>query len=215
MDKIDVKSANGACPRSTPDRPDESVLRAPLPTFTLSLFAAVIALCLVVGSTSLAHAENIISVGVVGGERSAHASTVTFETSLAADGRYIQIGTATLIVDDASGTNAGWQVTISALAPSAPDSSDGNHASPEIAMLAGLSAPQLLAGQRIDGHGGPFLPGVNAAGDLRSPRTVLVSEPGFGKGSYRQEITIVRTLPSDPAARDATMTLSVTIAPRS
>jgi hypothetical protein len=201
-------------PRSTPNRPDEPVLRTPLPTFTHRLLAALVALSLVFGSTSSTLAENSVSVGVVGGERSAHASTVAFETVLSDDGQYVQIGTATLFVDDASGTNAGWQVTISALEPGSVDSSEVTRAS-DITVLADLSAPLHLTGQKIDAHGGPFLPGVSTAGDLRSPRTVLVSEPGFGKGSYRQEITIIRALPSDYAARDSAMTLSVTIAPRS
>jgi hypothetical protein len=41
----------------------------------------------------------------------------------------------------------------------------------------------------------------------------MVSEPGFGKGTYRQELTVIRSLPGNPADRAVSVTLMVTINP--
>jgi hypothetical protein len=201
--------------RKTLHRAVQAVVRTRNRIFPLGLLTALIVLSLVLGHSSTALAKNEVRIGVVGGDRTAYASTLTFRTATSEDGRQFQIGAATVFVDDASGTNAGWQVAISALESGSSPSYVLVATSPELSFLTDLSAPLHVAGQQIDARGGPFIPTVATAGDLHSPRTVLISEPGYGKGRYQQQITVIRALPADPAQRSSTMTLAVTITPRS
>jgi hypothetical protein len=148
-----------------------------------------------------ASAENAVSIAVSGGQRSAHLSTATFQTVRAEHGLEIQVGTAILIVDDSSGTNAGWSVTLDVV---------DTAGAPQVAIAA-VSSPRHLAGQEITVDGGPAVPGIAPGGTLRSPHVVLLAEPGYGKGRYEQQITLVRALPAASSSQDVADSLAVTI----
>lgn len=148
-----------------------------------------------------AHAENSVSIAVRGGERVAHASAVTFDPIRMEQGRRYQTGTATLTIDDASGTNAGWVVAIHLAEPTGAQ---------RVALVA-VSAPRRLAGQEIAVQGGPVLPAIAPVGMLDTSRVVLLAESGHGKGRYELRLTLIRELPNEDAPP---LALAVTIAPR-
>lgn len=62
--------------RDAPPEPGEGALRARPGQNTPRILVALIAIALTLGFTPLVHADNTVRVGVIGGERSAHATTV-------------------------------------------------------------------------------------------------------------------------------------------
>lgn len=163
----------------------------------LRLFALVALLALFWPAPALA--SNTVTAVVTGGDRSARASTIQFEQIMELAGQRYQLGSGTLVIDDASGTNAGWRVAISVPG--------------EDVQLTALAAPRLIVGQAIDAQSGPVAPVTNALGPLTSPRVVLAAAPGFGKGQYELAFSVVRALPASGAS--ASLTLTVTITPAS
>ncbi|MCC6790418.1 MAG: hypothetical protein IT336_01970 [Thermomicrobiales bacterium] len=153
------------------------------------------------GQGMSAQAANSVSIAVRGGERVAHASAVTFDPIQVEQGRRYQTGTATLTIDDASGTNAGWVVAIHLAEPTGAQ---------HVALVA-VSAPRRLAGQEIAVQGGPVLPAITPVGMLDAPRVVLLAEPGHGKGRYEIRLTLIRELSTEDAPP---LALAVTIVPR-
>ncbi len=175
------------------------------PTIILVRFVA-ISLAMSSTAPSFAYAKNAVSIGVIGGERFAHVSAVDFEPIVFVDGRPFQIGTATVYVDDLSGTGAGWQVTIGLAG-----SDDTLMAADEQStFILSVTLPRLIVGQGIDDAGGPFSSEL-VAGNLRQSRIIMSAQPGFGKGNYQMVVTIARALPGDPSALASELAISVTI----
>jgi hypothetical protein len=195
-------------------RPAKGAMNSLARIYSARLVPILIALCFGIGHVADVGADNSVNVSVVGGERTARATSVTFETRTAPDGSFYQIGMGTLFIDDSSGSNAGWQVSIGTAEPAAP-ATVTDAGSRATAFVSEISSPIHLAGQSIDQVGGPFLPAYPIAGDLGTPRTVVVSESGFGKGRYRVELTIARELPVGVDDSSLPLSLSVTISPRS
>lgn len=168
------------------------------PTPYLVRVAVVVALIALLSPGS-ALADTTVVARVVGGDRGAAATWIRFDRIVELDGHRYQFGSGTLTIDDASGTNAGWRVVVSA-------PGDG-------LVLTALSAPRLIVGQAIDAQAGPAAATATALGRLDTPRAVVAAEPGYGKGRYELTFVVAREIPAGGA--DDSVSLSVTITPAS
>src|SRR4051812_41216082 len=83
--------------------------------------------------SSSALASNTVSISNQGGQRSAFLTPVTFSSPIIAGDLFLQTGSATLYVDDSSGTNLAWSVEI------AVEPSPG-----EVVSLAPGNGPALI-----------------------------------------------------------------------
>ncbi len=157
-------------------------------------------------------AQTTITMTITGGPR-----TVSINPDFVAlDVRYSEEpqsinGSATVTVDDLSGTGAGWHVTLQAT-DLIYSGADGSSSIPAANLaVTSASAPVMLTGQSIDAFGGPKMPDSNATGSLDQPRTVLLSNPDHGQGRYTQDLGLTVTIPAMSQAGSYTGTLIVSI----
>jgi hypothetical protein len=121
-------------------------------------------------------------------------------------------GTLTLTARDATGSAAGWHVTIQSSDFVYAGSNGGSDISALAFAVTSAGAPTMTAGQAVDATGGPKVPAANATGTLNQPRAVLQAAPGFGSGTYTQAIGVSLNIPGQARAGTYTGTLTVTIA---
>lgn len=113
-------------------------------------------------------------------------------------------------IDAATGEAEGWTVTV--------QSSDlvysGDHGGQNIPAanlaIAVANQPTYISGDGIDPANGPFAPAGGATGSLDQPRTVLLSNPGFGHGVYQQVLDLLFTIPGDSKVGDYSGTITFT-----
>lgn len=117
-------------------------------------------------------------------------------------------GNVELTVDDSSATGDGWNVTV--------QSSDfvytGDNAGTAIPAanfaLTSAGTPVVVAGQGIDGTGGPRA--MTQTGTLDAARTVIEAGAGFGQGEYTQDLGVALTVPGQSRAGTYTGTVTTT-----
>jgi hypothetical protein len=170
---------------------------------------AVLALGLVLSIPALA--SESLKQSVESGDRSASVSGVDLGTVDYSHESQSSTGSISILVDDSTGSNAGWNVTLQV-----SDFTDGDRVI-EAGNLAITSAgtPTVLAGQEIDAENGPKVPSIGGAGSLDVARKVLNANEGFGKGTYSQELDVELTIPGQTLAGNygANLTVNVTAGP--
>ena len=162
-----------------------------------------------IGFAAPTWATNTVTQSVVGGSRSATALGLTFGSVTSSHGEQFATAMLTLMIDDSSGTGAGWDVKIqsSAFAYAGPLSGSSI---PAPSLSIGTSASVVsTAGKAVDPLNGPL---AGSAGSLDHPRTVLSASPNYGLGTYVQHIPITLRMPAQTREGTYTSTLSITIA---
>lgn len=151
-----------------------------------------------------AHADNTVSVTITGGSRSASIADATLGSVNYSHSDQTTTGTLTLTVDDSSGSDQGWNVTVQA-----DNFANGSYSIPAGNFsITTYGSVTKIAGQDIDVTNGPL---TNATGTLDAARKVLYANAGFGKGEYTLPIDVQLTIPGTTVAGTYTSTLTVTI----
>lgn len=163
-----------------------------------------------------AMADDSVTTEIQPGDLTAYVSAATitaFEYSHAA---HTVDGTMTLNVDDSTGSNSGWFVTIESSDFVWSEGTGGAESGTDIPAanfaLTSAGTPAMTAGQAVDPTNGPKVPETSPIGELGTPRTVVEAAEGYGNGTYTQELGVDLDIPAYSAAGTYTGTLTTTIA---
>lgn len=120
-----------------------------------------------------------------------------------------------LTAGDATGSGAGWRVTVQSSDFAYTGSSGGTAIPAARFSIASAGAPAMISGQGVE-SGGPRVPaGSAASGTLDQPRTVLQADAGSGAGTYSQGLAVRLDIPGQSRAGTyvATLMISMSAAP--
>lgn len=176
-------------------------------TRTMMVIAALALTVLIAGS---ALAAESVTQAVDGGDRSASVSGVNLSAVNYSHETQSSSGTISLSVDDSTGSDAGWNVTLQA-----SDFTDGDRVIGAGNFgIVNAGGPGLVVGQEIDGANGPTVP-AGATGSLDGARKVLYANQGYGKGTYTQELDVELLVPGQTLAGNygANLTVNITAGP--
>lgn len=148
-------------------------------------------------------ASSDADVGVSGGTRSVSLGSLSFGQINYSHDNQTKTSSVNLTVDDSTGSDLGWNVTVQAT-----DFTDGDRVIPASNfVISSAGKPAASSGQAIGGSG-PF---AGETGSLDSPRKVLLAEPGAGKGTYNQTLNLKLTIPGQSLAGSYSSSLTATI----
>ncbi|MEA2583271.1 MAG: WxL domain surface cell wall-binding [Thermomicrobiales bacterium] len=164
-------------------------------------------------------AVDTVSLAVTPGSRSASVADLTLTSVAYSHAVQAQTGSMTLTANDATGSGAGWNVTILSSA-FAYTGTNGGTAIPAVNFsLASAAAPAMTAGQAVDATGtdvaptGPQLGALaGVSGTLETARKVLRAGAAYGQGTYTQGLNVSLSIPAQSRAGTYTGTLTTTIA---
>lgn len=172
---------------------------------TVRALAGILAAGLVTGvMAGPALGANRVNQSVEPGTRSV-ISDLSLDSVTSAGDRTIS-GTLIVTVDDATGTGAGWDVTIRASAlvnttsPAAPEIPASS------LTLGDPGEPMVIAGQAVHTRHGPF---AGSGGSLDVARTVISAGENHGLGTYTQSVPMTLQIPPGAASGMYTGTLTV------
>jgi hypothetical protein len=151
-----------------------------------------------------------VTQSVEGGDRSASVSGVDLGTVSYSHEQQSSVGSISILVDDSTGSNAGWNVTLQA-----SDFTDGDRViSASNFAIVGAGYPAHIAGQEISAELGPKVAG-GGTGSLNTARKILHASEGYGKGTYAQELDVELTVPGQTLAGNygASLTVNITAGP--
>jgi hypothetical protein len=136
------------------------------------------------------------------------ARTVTGSTVLAASDSTLLCTPQILLVP---AVGSGWNVSLRAsdFLYSGPNNGAGIPAGN--LAVASVQAPVRQSGMAVDQVHGPRVPATSPAGSLDQTRVVLTADPGYGCGTYTQQINLALTLPANTRAGTYTSTITTTI----
>ena len=176
----------------------------------LVLAFAVSTVMIAILSTSALAADTVIQV-INGGARAASVANLTLTPLTYSNSAQANAGTMTLTVDDASGTGAGWNVTILSSAFVYTGSNSGTDIPAANFSLTAAATPVMTAGQAVDATNGPKVPASSPIGTLDSARKVIQANANYGLGTYTQALSVSLTVPAQSRAGTYTGTLTTTI----
>jgi hypothetical protein len=152
-----------------------------------------------------------VTQSVEGGDRSASVSGVDLGSVSYSHEQQSSSGSISILVDDSTGSNAGWNVTLQA-----SDFTDGDRViDAGNFAIVGAGNPSHVVGQEIDAANGPKVPTGGGTGSLDVARKVLHASEGYGKGTYGQELDVELTVPGQTLAGNygASLTVNITAGP--
>ena len=152
-----------------------------------------------------------VTQSVEGGDRSASVSGVDLGSIGYSHEQQTSGGSISILVDDSTGSNAGWNVTLQA-----SDFTDGNRViGAGNFAIVGAGTPTHIAGQEISAEFGPKVPWNGGTGSLDTARKILSASEGYGKGTYGQELDVELTVPGQTLAGTygANLTVNITAGP--
>jgi hypothetical protein len=161
-------------------------------------------------ATTVLAADTVIQV-INGGVRTASVANLTLTPLAYSNSAQANAGTMTLTVDDASGTGAGWNVTIQSSAFVYTGSNSGTDIPAANFSLTAAATPVMTAGQAVDGTNGPKVPASSPIGTLDSARKVIQANANYGLGTYTQALSVSLTVPAQSRVGTYTGTLTTTI----
>jgi hypothetical protein len=156
-------------------------------------------------------ADTVVQV-VNGGARTASVANLTLTPLSYSNSAQSNTGTMTLNVDDASGTGAGWNVTIQTSSFVYSGANNGANIPAANLSLTSAAAPAMTAGQAVDATNGPKVPASSPIGTLDSARKVIQANADYGLGTYTQALGVSLSVPAQSRAGTYTGTLTTTIA---
>ena len=123
-----------------------------------------------------------------------------------------QSGTMVLTVDDSTGSDAGWNVTVQASDFIFDDVvANGADIPASGFTLQSAGQPVVSVGQAVDPSNGPMVPVTSPDGlSLDAARKVVQANAGYGKGEYTQDLGVELQIPAQALAGTYTSTLTVT-----
>ena len=163
----------------------------------------------ILATTALA-ADTVIQV-INGGARTASVANLTLAPLTYSNSAQANAGTMTLTVDDASGTGAGWNVTIQSSAFVYTGSNSGTDIPAANFSLTAAATPVMTAGQGVDATNGPKVPASSPIGTLDSARKVIQANANYGLGTYTQALSVSLAVPAQSRVGTYTGTLTTTI----
>jgi hypothetical protein len=155
-------------------------------------------------------ADTVVQV-VNGGARTASVADLTLTPLTYSNNAQSNAGTMTLTVDDASGTGAGWNVTIQSSAFVYSGANNGTNIPAANFSLTAAATPIMTAGQAVDATNGPKVPASSPVGTLDSARKVIQANANYGLGTYTQALSVSLSVPAQSRAGTYTGTLTTTI----
>jgi hypothetical protein len=155
-------------------------------------------------------ADTVVQV-ITGGTRSASVANLTLSALTYSNSAQTNTGTMTLTVDDASGTGAGWNVTILSSDFVYTGSNGGTDIPAVNFSLAAAATPVRTAGQAVDATNGPKVPATSPIGTLDSARKVIQANANYGLGTYTQALDVSLSVPAQSRVGTYTGTLTTTI----
>ncbi len=155
-------------------------------------------------------ADTVVQV-VNGGARTASVANLTLTPLTYSNNAQSNAGTMTLTVDDASGTGAGWNVTILSSAFVYSGANNGANIPAANFSLTAAATPVMTAGQAVDGTNGPKVPATSPVGTLDSARKVIQANADYGLGTYTQALNVSLSVSAQSRAGTYTGTLTTTI----
>lgn len=156
-------------------------------------------------------AADTVTQVVNGGARTASVADLTLTPLTYSNNAQANAGTMTLTVDDASGTGAGWNVTIQSSAFVYSGSNNGTNIPAVNFSLTAAATPVMTAGQAVDATNGPKVPATSPVGTLNSARKVIQANADYGLGTYTQALSVSLNVPAQSRAGTYTGTLTTTI----
>jgi hypothetical protein len=156
-------------------------------------------------------ADTVVQV-VNGGARTASVADLTLTPLSYSNNAQSNAGTMTLTVDDASGTGAGWNVTLQSSAFVYSGANSGTDIPAANFSLTAAATPVMTAGQAVDATNGPKVPASSPVGTLDSARKLIQANADYGLGTYTQALSVSLSVPAQSRAGTYTGTLTTTIA---
>lgn len=155
-------------------------------------------------------ADTVVQV-VNGGARTASVADLTLTPLSYSNNAQSNAGTMTLTVDDASGTGAGWNVTLQSSAFVYSGANSGTDIPAANFSLTAAATPVMTAGQAVDATNGPKVPASSPVGTLDSARKLIQANADYGLGTYTQALSVSLSVPAQSRAGTYTGTLTTTI----
>lgn len=155
-------------------------------------------------------ADTVVQV-INGGARTASVADLTLTPLTYSNNAQANAGSMTLTVDDASGTGAGWNVTIQSSAFVYSGANNGTNIPAANFSLTSAATPVMTAGQAVDVTNGPKVPASSPVGTLDSARKVIQANANYGLGTYTQALGVSLSVPAQSRAGTYTGTLTTTI----
>ncbi|HUG14433.1 MAG TPA: hypothetical protein VMM78_05370 [Thermomicrobiales bacterium] len=155
-----------------------------------------------------AMANGTIVQALDGGTRSASIAGASLGALSYSHTSQVSTGSVTLTVDDSTGSDLGWNVTVQSSALAYTGSFSGVPLAASNLLIGMPGAPAVVTGQAIDGANGPL---AASGGTLDTPRKVIYANAGYGKGQYTQSLPVELTVPGMTIAGTYTATLIVDI----
>lgn len=159
-----------------------------------------------------AFAADTVTQAVTAGTRTTSVANLTLAAVAYSHSAQTSTGSMTLTADDASGSGAGWNVTILSSAFVYTGTNSGTNIPAANFSLTSAAAPTATAGQAVDATGGPKVPTVSPVGTLDSARKTVQANASFGQGTYTQALGVSLSIPAQSRAGTYTGTLTTTIA---
>ena len=156
-------------------------------------------------------AADTVTQVINGGARTASVANLALTPLTYANTAQANTGTLTLTVDDASGTGAGWNVTIQSSAFVYSGANGGTNIPAANFSLTAAATPAMTAGQAVDATNGPKVPASSPIGTLDSARKVIQANANYGLGTYTQALDVSLSIPAQSRVGTYTGTLTTTI----
>lgn len=162
-----------------------------------------------------AFAADTVVQALNGGTRTASVADMNFAAVNYSHAQQNNTGSMTLTVDDATGSGAGWNVTIQSSNFVYSGANNGTDIPAANFSVTTANAPAMTAGQAVDNTNGPKVPDTGATGSLDSAKKVIHANAGFGSGTYTQALAVQLVIPAQSRAGTytGTLTTSITAAP--
>jgi hypothetical protein len=165
-----------------------------------------------------AFAADTVTQSVTAGTRTASVADLGLGAVAYSHTAQTPTGSMTLTVDDSTGSNAGWDVTIQTSAFVYSGANGGANIPAANFSLTSAAALTATAGQAVDAVNGPAVPsattnpvGGSPVGTLDSARKTVAANLAYGNGTYTQGLDVSLLIPAQSAAGTYTGTLTTTV----
>lgn len=165
-------------------------------------------LALSLASAALA-ADSSVTQAVIAADRTALLDDLTLSAVAYSHAEQTSPGTMVLSVEDATGTDEGWNVTIESSDLGYTGDHNGENIPASQFTLTEASSPVVVFG---DETAAPKVPGeLEANVPLDVARKILHADTGSGQGSYTQHLGVELSIPASSPVGTYTGTLTTTI----
>ena len=173
--------------------------------------ALAVAAALTATAVAPAGAANTVSQTINAGTRSASLADLSLAAVNYSHSAQTSAGTMALTADDSSGTGFGWNVTVQSSAFAYSGTNGGTAIPAANFSITSAGTAASTAGQAVNVVGGPNPPATGSTGTLDAVRKTIAAGPGFGQGTYTQNLGVSLAIPAQARVGTYTGTMTVTI----